>query len=65
MTARQYKEMIESAGYIQEQTVCKFLRAGMIADFELVSDIFNKGMSISDYQALQKALDDLEIPDVE
>lgn len=65
MTAKQYKEMIEGVGYIQERLMCEFLRAGMIADFEFVSDIFNKGMSVSDYQALQEALDDLGIPDVE
>jgi len=43
-----YKEMIESNGYIDLRVVGEFLRKGMIADYELVAEIFDDGMSNND-----------------
>jgi len=57
--------MIEENAYITFEVVTEFLRKGMIADLELVANIFDKGMSVSDYQNLQEALDELNIEDVE
>ncbi len=62
---QKYKEMIEENAYITFEVVTEFLRKGMIADLELVANIFDKGMSVSDYQNLQEALDELNIEDVE
>ncbi len=61
MTKNQYINLIENNAYITFDVITTFLRAGMIADFELVADIFNKGMSTSDYKNLQEALDELGI----
>jgi len=62
---KEYKEMITSNGYIMFDVVTEFLRKGMIADYELIAEIYNKGMSQDDYQHLQSALDELEIPNIE
>ena len=65
MTKQQYKEMIENNAYITFDVVTEFLRKGFIADFELVANIFDEGMSTLDYQNLQEVLDELNVEDVE
>jgi len=55
-----YKDILLNNSYINLLAVMDFLRNNCIADFEVISEIFNKGMSISDYQDLQEAIDDIE-----
>ncbi|MBW1973788.1 MAG: hypothetical protein JRI44_13280 [Deltaproteobacteria bacterium] len=59
-TKENYKDILLNNGYINLSAVIDFLRNNCIADFEVVSDIFNEGMSESDYQDLQEAIDDIE-----
>jgi len=54
-----YKELLENNGYINLLAVLDFLQENCIADYEVVSDIFAKGMSESDYQDLQEAIDEI------
>lgn len=56
-----YKELLENNGYINLSAVAEFLRANCIADYEVISEIYGKGMSTLDYEALQEALDELGI----
>ena len=52
-----YKDILENNGYINLESVAEFLRSNMIADYEVIAEIFNKGMSQTDYQDLHEALD--------
>ena len=61
MTKQEYKDILQYNGYINLYEVSRFLRENCIADFGVISEIFNKGMSILDYQNLQEALDELEL----
>jgi len=54
-----YKELLENNGYINLLAVLDFLQENCIADYEVVSDIFAKGMSVTDYQDLQEAIDEI------
>ncbi len=54
-----YKELLENNGYINLLAVLDFLQENCIADYEVVSDIFAKGMSESDYHDLQEAIDEI------
>jgi len=61
MTKQEYKDILENNGYINLYAVVNFLRENCIADYEIISEIFNNGMSVTDYNNLQEALDELEI----
>ena len=60
MTTKDYKELIENNGYINREAVIEYLRNNCIADYEIIADVFNKGMSNLDYTNLQEALDEIE-----
>jgi len=60
MKKKEYRELIENNEYINQEAVVDFLRNNCIADFEVIAEVFNKGMSNDDYYNLQDALDDLE-----
>lgn len=55
-----YKEKLENNGYINVINVCDFLRNNCIADYEVIADIFGKGMSTLDYEALQEVINEIE-----
>ena len=59
MTKEQYKELLTNNGYINLKSVSEFLSNNCIADYEVISDIFNKGMSNDDYYNLQEALEEI------
>ena len=61
MTREEYKEILENNGYINLVNVINFLRENCIADYEVIAEIYNKGMSIRDWKNLQEALDELNI----
>jgi hypothetical protein len=58
-TIQGYKNKIENNRYIQHNLVINFLQEGMIADYELIAEIFNNGMSVTDYNHLHIALEEL------
>jgi hypothetical protein len=60
MRKKDYKEILLNNGYINFEVVKNFLREGCIADYEVISEIFNGGMSDYEYQELQEALDEIE-----
>ena len=60
MKKKEYRALIEHNEYINQEAVVDFLRNNCIADFEVIAEVFNKGMSNDDYYNLQDALDDLE-----
>ena len=55
-----YKELLESNGYINLPAVIEFLRNNCIADFEVISEIYGKGMRMDDFRNLQEAIDEVE-----
>jgi len=55
-----YKDLLTNNGYINLGSVSEFLRNNCIADYEVIAEIFGKGLSNDDYQALQEALDEIE-----
>ena len=55
-----YKNLLENNGYIDVSAVCEFLKNNCIADYEVIAEIFGKGMSTLDYQALQEAIEEIE-----
>lgn len=61
MKKQDYKDILENNGYINLFAVVSFLRENCIADFGVISEIFNNGMSLDDYQNLQEALEEIEI----
>ena len=54
-----YKNLIEDNGYINKTAVIEFLSNNCIADFGVIADIFNEGMSICDYEDLQQAISEI------
>lgn len=60
---KDYKEMLDDNGYINLPVVARFLRQGLIADYEIVAEIFNEGLSATDYNRIQEALDELGYPE--
>ena len=58
--AQYYYELLTGDRYINPEVMINFLRQGCIADYEMVADIFGKGLSQSDYQDLQEAVDRFE-----
>jgi len=54
-----YKELLENNGYINLLAVLDFLQENCIADYEVISAIYGKGMSVTDYQDLQEAIDEI------
>jgi len=59
MTKKQYKDLLTNNGYINFPNVSEFLRNNCIADYEVIAEIFNKGMSNDDYHNLQEAIDEI------
>ena len=55
-----YKEILENNGYINSANVIKFLRENCVADFEVVAEIYGKGLSRNDLADLQEAIDEIE-----
>ena len=60
MKKEEYKNILQNNGYINLINVIDFLRQNCIADYEVISIIFNSGMSTLDYQELQAALNEIE-----
>jgi len=60
MTKQEYKDLLLNNAYINLDNVIDFLKNNYIADFEAISEIYNKGMSEADYEALQEAIDEIE-----
>jgi len=59
MRKEEYKEILVNNGYINLENVCNFLKDNCIADYEVISEIFDKGMSGNDYDNLQEAIDEI------
>ena len=55
-----YKGILENNGYINLENVIKFLRENCIADYEVIAEIFGKGLSNQDYSDLQEAIDEID-----
>ena len=64
MTKKEYKEVLLNNGYINLEAISEFLKHNCIADYEVISEIFNKGMSNNDYDNLQEAINDIENGDI-
>ena len=60
MTKEEYKNLLLNNAYINLENVLDFLKNNFIADFEVISEIYNKGMSQADYEALQEAIEEIE-----
>ena len=56
-----YKGILQNNAYINLNTVKDFLQNNCVADYEVIAEIFNKGMTLLDWQDLQQALDEIEI----
>ena len=54
-----YQDILENNGYINLEAVMNFLEDNCIADYEVVAEVFNKGLSIGDYQDLQQAIENI------
>ena len=65
MTKEEYKNLILNNGYINTEAVIEFLRNNYIADYEVIAEIYNNGISLSDCENLQKALDEIENREIE
>lgn len=59
MSKKEYKNILQSNGYINLANVVDFLKQNCIADFAAISEIFDRGMSISDYRELQTAIEEI------
>ena len=58
MNKKEYKDILQNNGYINLANVVDFLKQNCIADYEVINEIYGKGMSILDYQELQAATDE-------
>lgn len=54
---KHYQYILENNGYINLEAVMNFLENNCIADYEVISEIFNKGLSQDDYSNLHRAIE--------
>ena len=60
MRKQEYKNILQNNGYINLANVADFLKQNCIADYEVISEIFDSGLSYFDYQELQAAIEEIE-----
>ena len=61
----QYKNLLAWNAYIDLPKVLKFLKEGSIADYEVVSQIYNNGMCLKDFEDLQEVIEEIENGEIE